>query len=45
MRKKQSAVSHVSAESQIVSLDARLRVDDVPPPQFGSVRWKHYPVD
>ena len=33
------------AESQIVSLDARLRVDDLPPPQFGSVRWKHCPVD
>ena len=36
MSKQQTAVSHISAESEIISLDASLRMDGVPAPQF----WK-----
>ena len=34
-------VSHSSAESEIISLDAGLRMDGLPALQFW---WKHYPV-
>ena len=35
MCNKQTAVSHSSAESEIISLDAGLRTDDLPTFQFG----------
>ena len=46
MYKRQSAVSHSSAESEIVSLDAGLRTDGIPSSTILGVRvWKHCPVD
>ena len=44
MCKKQTAVSHSSAEPENVSPGAGLRVDGLPAQQFGSVCWKHFPV-
>ena len=44
MCKKQSAVSHSSAESEIILLDAGFRVDGLPLFNFGSACWKHCPV-
>ena len=44
MCKEQTAVSHSSAESEIASLEAGLRIDGSPALQFANVSWKHYPV-
>ena len=45
MCKKQTSVSHSSTESEIISLDARLRLDQIPALDFmGSdcfCPWKH----
>ena len=45
MCKKQTSVSHSSTESEIISLDAGLRLDGIPAPDLWdlivSVSWKH----
>ena len=42
MCKKQTPVSHNPTESEIISLDAGLRVDGIPPRDYGMWWWKCY---